>query len=266
MIAHVRERTATTAALILATASALAAGDDAPDDILRRYADDYRSDPMLVDADFGVQVGGAWWRVTSRKGVDGKPNEVVLETGQPGKPTWYFTIDSADSLRQLDRGEVTFGTLAGKARMSDKVAMDAAFMPGYTPDARTPGGAFYETFTKVGFHFWYRGSPEIVPFGSQRMREIHGADSTALYYQPGLRTIWFSLKNGQHANRGGGGVGPWKKLLVFVNGAGKALIGDQTVDVKAGDRLFVPPRATNEVWNDSATPLEGVLIIFGEGA
>jgi hypothetical protein len=266
MSAHARGRRLITAALILTTASAVAAGNDDPDDILRRYVEDYRSDPMLVDADFGVQVGEAWWSVASRKGADGKPSEVVLKSGQPAQPTWYFAIENADYLRQLDRGEVTFGTLAGKARMSDKVAMDAAFMQGYTPDARTPGGAFYETFTKVGFHFWYRGNPEIVPFASQSMREIHGANSTALYYQPGLRTIWFSLKSGQHANRDGGGVGPWKKLLVFVNGAGKALIGDKTVDVKAGDRLFVPPRATNEVWNDSPTPLEGVLIIFGEGA
>lgn len=91
-------------------------------------------------------------------------------------------------------------------------------------------------------------------------------DSTALYYQPVLRTLWFSIKDGQHANRGGAGIGPWMKLLIFVNGAGKARIGEQTLDVKAGDRLFVPPRVVNEFWNDSATALEGVLIIFGEGA
>jgi mannose-6-phosphate isomerase-like protein (cupin superfamily) len=54
--------------------------------------------------------------------------------------------------------------------------------------------------------------------------------------------------------------------MVFVYGAGKARIGDRTVEVRAGDRLFVPPRLVNEFWNDSATPLEGVLIIFGEGA
>jgi hypothetical protein len=264
MIAHQVGRALATLAFILATAAAIA--DESPDDILRRYVEDYRSDPMLVDADFGIQIGESWWSVSSRKGLEGKPNEVVLKSGQPAQPTWHFAIEDAEYLRQLDRGEASFGALAGKARMSDEVPVDVAFMPGYTPDSRTPGGAFYATFTAVGFHFWYRGAPEIVPFGSQKMREIHGADSAALYYQPGLRTIWFSIKSGQHANRGGGGVGPWKKLLVFVNGAGKALIGDKTVDVKAGDRLFVPPRATNEVWNDSATPLEGVLIIFGEGA
>lgn len=256
----------TSAAIPLCLAAPLALAD-ATDAILRRYVEDYRTDPMLVDARFGIKVGDEWWNVVSRKGAQGQPNDVVLAKGQPAQPTWFFSIAGEQYLQQLDRGEVTFGTLAGKAKQSDKVAVDADFMPGYTPDSRTPGGDFYQTFTRVSFHFWYRGDPEIVPFGKQRLRTIHGADSTALYYQPGLRTIWFSLKSGQHANRDGGeGVGPWTKLLIFVNGAGKVLIGDATVDVKAGDRVFVPPRAINQVWNDSATPLEGVLIIFGEGA
>jgi hypothetical protein len=259
--------THTTTTLALSLLGASLAMADGTQDILQRYVEDYRSDPMLVDARFGIRVGDEWWSVTSRKGMQGQANEVVLTKGPPAQPTWFFSIDGAQSLQQLDRGEVTFGTLAGKARQSDKVAVDADFMPGYTPDARTPGSDFYQTFTRVSFHFWYRGNPEIVPFGTQALRTIHGADSTALYYQPGLRTIWFSIKNGQHANRGSGeGVGPWTKLLVFVKGAGKARIGDSTVDVKAGDRLFVPPRFVKEIWNDSATPLEGVLIIFGEGA
>lgn len=43
-------------------------------------------------------------------------------------------------------------------------------------------------------------------------------------------------------------------------------IGEWTIEVKGGDRVFVPPNSVNEVWNDSSAALEGVLIIFGEGA
>lgn len=162
---------------------------DRNEDILRRYVEDYRSDPMLVNARFGIKVGEQWWHVASRKGAQGQPNEVVLSSGQPAQPTWFFVVESAQYLQRLDRGEVTFGTLAGKAQQSDKVPMDADFMPGFTPDARTPGSNFYEDFTRVSFHFWYRGNPEVVPFARQALRNIHGVDSTALYYQPGLRTI-----------------------------------------------------------------------------
>ncbi len=54
--------------------------------------------------------------------------------------------------------------------------------------------------------------------------------------------------------------------MIFTAGEGKAKIGDKVVTVRAGDRLFVPPQAINEFWNESEAPLQGVLIIFGEGA
>lgn len=238
-----------------------------PADALQRYADDYRTDPMLVDAYFGVRIGENWWTIESSRGAEGAVPGVRLLPGEPGKPTWYFAFSRDDVLDRLDRGEVAFGTLAGKARLSDEAPIDVGFMPGYLPDGRQPGSDFYETFTKVGFHFWYRGNPEIVPFASQALRTVHGVDSTALYYEPGLRTLWFSIRQGQHANQGRDeGVGPWRKLFIFTAGAGKAIVGERTIDVKAGERLFVPPNARNEFWNDAAEPLEGVLIIFGQGA
>ncbi len=254
------------APLVLAAAmhAPLAAADSTA--ALQRFADDYRSDPMLRDAHFGVLVGDAWWTVESVKaGPDGAP-EVRLAAGQPARPTWYFKIESADVLGQLDRGEATFGTLAGKGNSSDYAPMDIDVMPGYFADGQAPGSEFYETLTKVGFHFWYRGNPEVVPFARQAMREIHGVDSTALYYQPGLRTIAFNMRRGQHAFAGENSKGPWSKVLIFTSGRGKALVDGRTIDVQAGERLFVPPMVVNEVWNDSEAPFEGIVIIFGEGA
>lgn len=238
----------------------------AVEEALQRYVDDYRSDPMLVDAYFGVKIGENWWTVESAHGRDGTPPRVELTAGPPAKPTWYFKIESADALERLDRGDVTFGTLAGKANSSDYAPMDIDVMPGHLADGKAPGSEFYETLTKIGFHFWYRGNPEVVPFARQAMRRIHGTDATALYYQPGLRTIAFSMKPGQHAFEGENSKGPWSKLLVFTSGRGKALIDGRTIDVQSGERLFVPPKVVNEIWNDSEEPLEGIVIVFGEGA
>lgn len=239
----------------------------APADALQRYVEDYRSDPMLVDAYFGVRIGESWWTIESVRGANGAPPRVTLVPGQPARPTWVLVFSEEAVLERLDRGEVAFGTLAGKTKLSDTAPVDVDFMPGYAPDGRGPGADFYETFTKIAFHFWYRGTPEVVPFKSQALRTLHGADATALYYEPGLRMIWFSVRPGQHANEGKDeGVGPWRKVYVFTGGAGTAKIGEETLDVRAGERVFVPPGARNEVWNDGAEPLEGVLIIFGEGA
>lgn len=253
------------ASLALALAAAVAApalADSAA--ALQRFVDDYRADPMLREAYFGVQVGEEWWTVESKR-ASGAP-EVTLTAGKPARPTWYFKIEGADVLNQLDRGDATFGTLAGKANSSDYAPMDIDVMPGHFADGQAPGSEFYETLTKVGFHFWYRGNPEVVPFARQAMRRIHGADSTALYYEPGLRMVGFSMKQGQHAFAGEDSKGPWTKVLVFTGGRGKALIDGRTIDVQAGERLFVPPMVVNEFWNESATPLEGIVIVFGEGA
>jgi mannose-6-phosphate isomerase-like protein (cupin superfamily) len=234
---------------------------------LQRFVDDYRGDPMLRDAYFGVQVGEDWWTVDSQRAGAGGAPEVTLAAGEPARPTWFFKIESADLLAQLDRGEVTFGTLAVKAQSSDYAPMDMDVMPGYLADGQAPGSEFYETLTKVGFHFWYRGNPEVVPFARQAVRVAHGADVTALYYEPGLRLIHFSIKQGQHANKGeDDSEDPWRKVYVFTSGAGKAAMGDRTLDVRAGERIFIAPGQRNEVWNESPTPLEGFLIVFGEGA
>lgn len=259
-------KTATRAASALALMlSAPALADSAA--ALQRFVDDYRGDPMLRDAYFGVQVGDQWWAVDSKRADSGGAPEVTLAPGKPARPTWFFKVESADVLAQVDRGEVTFGTLAGKAQSSDYAPMDIDVMPGYLTDGQAPGSEFYETLTKVGFHFWYRGDPEVVPFARQALRKIHGVDATALYYEPGLRLIHFNIKQGQRANEGEDeGVGAWRKIFVFTSGAGKATVGDRTIDVRAGERLFVPPGARNEFWNESPAPLEGFLIVFGEGA
>lgn len=234
---------------------------------LQRFVDDYRSDPMQKDAYFGVQVGEEWWTVESKRASADGAGAVTLGAGKPARPTWFFKVESAEILAQVDRGEVTFGTLAVKSKSSDYSPMDIDVMPGYLTDGQAPGSEFYETLTKVGFHFWYRGAPETVPFARQAMRLSHGADVTALYYEPGLRLIHFSIKQGQHANKGeDDSEDPWRKVYVFTSGAGKAAMGESTIDVRAGERIFVAPGQRNEVWNDNPTPLEGVLVVFGEGA
>lgn len=255
-----------TIALMLAALLAMPALADSTA-ALQRFVDDYRSDPMRKDAFFGVQVGEEWWTVESRREGAGGAPEVTLAAGKPARPTWFFKIEGAEVLAQVDRGEATFGTLAVKSKSSDYAPMDIDMMPGYLADGQAPGSEFYETLTKVGFHFWYRGAPEVVPFARQAMRLSHGADVTALYYEPGLRLIHFSVKQGQHANKGeDDSDDPWRKVYVFTSGAGKATFGDSTIDVQAGQRVFVAPGQRNEVWNESPTPLEGILIVFGEGA
>ncbi len=186
---------AATVAVLALAAFPLAAGEAETQAILERFVDDYRNDVMARNGTFGVRIDGEWWHVTTT-GVEpgGTPESVTLHRGQPEEPTWFFWSDFA-TLERLDKGTMNAGTAMVKAFSTDVTPMDVDAMEGFQPDE-----GFLDRMLKATFHFWVRGMPEIVPFSDAHTRPSHGADAVVLYYQPGLRSGWFSIKKGQHAN------------------------------------------------------------------
>ena len=234
-------------------------------EILKEFADDYATDPMLIDAYFGISLGDRWWTVTSKQGDTAATVDLVER--KPERPTWYFKIADRSYIDQMYSGQMNAGTIMVKTWSSDVVPIDVERMEGFEPDSGLPGGDFYEEFVRVTFHFWYRGFPEVVKFGPGYTKMSHGVDMTTLYYQPGLRTAYFNIKKGQRANTDPKYQGsPFPKLFVFTGGRGKASIRGVVVSVEKGERLFVPPWSTDQFWTEEETPLEGVLVMFGEGA
>ena len=140
--------------------------------------------------------------------------------------------------------------------------MDADVMEGYQA-----GAQFVQDYLDLSFHFWNRGTPEVVLFGDNHTRFTHGADISVFYYQPGLRTAWGSLKKGMHANADKKSqINPFPSLIIFTRGKGTARIGGKEMEVTEGQTMLVPPGVSHEFWNDNEQPLELVLIMFGEGA
>lgn len=256
---HLRPATIA-AALSMATASPAWATDSARE-ILQRFVDDYRSDPMLVEATFGVDIAGDRYHVVSRK-TDTGDSEVTLREGFPEGETWYFTLDDMSVLHRLDERSINAGTAMAKAFSTDETPMDIANTEGFQP-----GEGFLNEILKVTFHFWNRGFPELIPFNDQVTRFTHGTDAVIFYYQPGFRSGWFSIKQGHHVNADPKSrTNPFPSLLVFTRGEGTALIGGEEVTVSAGQALFIPPEISHQFLNENDAPLEGVLLMFGEGA
>jgi len=250
-----------TAALAWTGAEAASPPIEAVEDALRRFVEDYRSDPMLREATFGIEVDGKMWHVTARPGADSDSEKVELVAGAPPEPTFYFTMDRA-TLGKLDRGEMNPGTAMAKAFSTDVTPMDVAEMAGFTA-----GESFLDDLLKVTFHFWIRGNPEVIPFGDAYTRFTHGADAVILYYQPGLRSGWLSLKPGQHANEDPRSqTNPFPSMFVVTGGKGVAKIGGREIVVEEGQSLFVPPGVAHEFWNPYEAPMQVVLLMFGEGA
>jgi len=154
-------------------------------------------------------------------------------------------------------------TAAGRARMSDKSPLDIGFMEGFAPEP----DFLSNVMLPLGFHFFTRGRPEIIPFGEEYSRFVHGGNTVLFYYQKGIRTGWYQVKKGMMINRDlQDAVNPFPTLFVITRGEGQGRLGDLTLDLEAGMTLFVPPGMIHQFWTESESGMEFIIIMFGEGA
>lgn len=248
--------------IMAAAAAALTVGPawaqtDARQSVIERFAADYATDGYNDRAvTFGVEVEGAWWTVDLQPGGAGS-----VRPGQPSAPTFYFTLDN-ETLQRLDQRSMNALTAMARAWQDDPTPMDIETMEGFQPD-----GAFMGWAIPFIFHFWTRGTPEVIPFASDTTRFTHGAQASILYYQPGLRSGFIEIRPGQHANREERDqANPFPSIFIFTEGRVRARIGGESLVLNGGEAIFVPANVPHEFWNDFDQPAQGFMIAFGEGA
>ena len=256
--------------LVLFAARAEAAETDRAEDSieeeLRSFVEDFRHDPFAATpVTFGVRVhgegGGDWHIVVAAKATAKDEVDVTLHKGFPAKGVGYFNMDVATFLK-IARGEMSLITGMGKARASDFAPVEFDVSEGFDP-----GEMFWRHLSPLIFHFWTKGLPEVLPFDKSRSRRVHGGNSVPLYYERGLRTVWFQIEKGQHINKDPKDqTNPFASMFIFTRGKAHARLGGQNMMVEAGQMVFVPEDMSHEFWNDSTEPCEFVLIMFGEGA
>jgi len=251
---------------IFSLASSQPGQDRSPEEILRSYVKDFRSDPAAsAPLTFGISIrgdAGGEWQVTvgGNIKVDGR-YQVELSGGLPTKASAVYTLDFA-TLRKIDSGEINALTAMGRARSSDPAPMDVEFMEGFQPDAD-----FFTRFIPFTFHFWTRGFPETVDFGRKHSRQVHGANMVVFYYQQGLRSAWGQIEKGQRVNSDPRDqTNPFPTMIIGIRGKAAAKIGGREVILRAGQMAFIPAGVSHEAWNPFDEPAEIILLMFGEGA
>ena len=151
----------------------------------------------------------------------------------------------------------------GKARHSDSATMDI--------DPTDPNivwdSAFNAKVNTVANHFWIRGKPEFLAFNQEASRVLHGANAVLLYYEEGMRSVWYQIVTGQHINSDPKDqANPFPSLFIFTRGNAKAKIGGVEMDIEGGTATLIPAGVTHELWNPFDEPFEFILIMYGEGA
>lgn len=234
------------------------------ENMLRGFVNDYEKNDKLPESpiSFGIHItgdeGGKWTVSINKENQD----KVTLTKGFPSQPTFYLVTD-AITIRKIFNGEMNALTAAGRARMSDKTPMNFGFMEGFQASMEF----ISDVMMPLGFHFFNREKPEIIPFGEEYSRIIHGGHSVLFYYQKGLRTAWYKIKKGMFINKDlKDAVNTFPTLFIFTKGKGQGRLGDKTIPLHEGIAIFVPADMVHQFWTESDEGLEFIIIMFGKGA
>lgn len=230
--------------------------------ILQGYAEDYEKDLSLKEnVTFGVKVDELFYHIQAIARTVEKPSKVTVHKGEPKEPTFYFYTD-IQTLNKIDRGELNALTGSAKAFSNESAPFDADVMEGYQPDA-----SFMPTLLSTMFHFWTKGMPERIPYGMDYTRFTHGAQASIFYYQEGFRSGYFAIKKGQHANKDERSkTNPFPTLFIAIKGNGMMIINEEKSAIKEGEAVVIPAGVPHEFYNDNDQPLEGIILMFGDGA
>ncbi|WP_171036334.1 cupin domain-containing protein [Maricaulis alexandrii] len=222
--------------------------------ILDRFAADYMNDPTFTrDWTFGVVVDGDWWTVE----LDREATRYAIRPGEPATPSFFYPAEG-QTLAQIDRGEMAALTAMGKAFSTDYAPMDIDLMD---------GADFDPAILAFTFHFFTRGTPEIIHWREHETREVHGGNAGLIYYQPGFRSGFGYIMPGQHVNADERSrTNPFPTLIIFTGERAIARLDGVDHEVGDGDILFIPAGMSHEFLNPFDEPAEFLLFMFGEGA
>lgn len=250
------------------------AQDQSTEAILQQFVDSYQTDAMAQTVTFGIKVGEEWWHVAAVRNQEGYlvgknkqytfhnlgPHEVTLLAGKPVAPTWYFDFANRETLDNINNKVWTASTASAKSTGADVVALNIRNMEGYEGGIKDDAIGY-----EVMEHFWKKDAVEITHFARDGSLPTHGVDHVGLYTMKDKRIGWFSIGPEQTANGDRGlDKGQVPNLFIFTKGRGRAQFGDEEVEIEPGMSVFIGPYIKHVIYNPYDTPLEGIVVLFGD--
>jgi len=239
--------------------SDLASGNDrTASPILESYAAAWRGEdefPLEKAITLGIWVDGVGY--TIRLANSGGEFFVI----EPDMFDWGFETNLA-TLRKLDSGRLNALTAMGQARATDPIPLDIRLPDNFSEDFNVQG-----FFIPLTLHFWNREWPETIKFGEDQSRFVHGANTSVLIYDEGLRTAWYQLKPGMHINSNPvDQVNDFDTALVVTKGKFRGKIDGIEREFSEGETVLVPTGISHEFYADNDEYGEFIIMMWGDGA
>ena len=208
-----------------------------------------------LNIEFQITPGNETWFLNIQTAEHGILEKFCLS----GQPHIIFKF-SEETLTQIYSGEMTGLTAIGRENMSDKTPLDFELGPNtqMTPER-------LNQFYKFIQHFFNPTNPEKIIMDKSHSRIVHGAWALPLFYHTGFRSAWYQVEKGQKLNEPGD-TNPFPQAFIILNGIGYAKIGENSVDVHAGEAYFIPPGSDHVLWTEEDTPLSLIYLAWGDKA
>jgi len=225
--------------------------------ILQTYVDAWRGDQEFpLDAPYTI----AFWVDFVPYSIELTSTSGTLVNGQPVKFDWGFKTDLS-TLMAISEGKMNALTAMGQARSSDPIPLTPKLPEGF--DA----AKLRNYHIPLLQNFWSRDWPETIPFGDGVTREIHGANTTVLIYDEGLRSAWYQLKPGMHINADPSDqINNFDTAIVVTRGQFTGKIGGVERLFREGETVKIPEGVTHEFYSDDHQYGEFIILMWGEGA
>lgn len=164
--------------------------------------------------------------------------EVTVREGLD-RPQVVITMESAIFMGLLE-GDADFGALIGRSKASDTRPINLEF-----PDPSKAAEAWGRAKPLMNF-FFSPGRVKSKTLSPRYAGEAHGGHPIPLVYWDGLRSSWYHLPLGATLNEAGE-ADPYPQLIVVLEGGGRLVLDEETVEVEEGKAYYVPPDSVHMV-------------------
>lgn len=226
--------------------------------ILESFATAWRGDQEFA-LDRPITLG--FWIDGEGYTIDLSDEGGAYAAGEPNHYDWGFKTDLG-TLQRLDSGSINALTAMGQARGSDPSPLELRLPDDFSETDKIRG--FYIPLT---LHFWNREWPETIRFGDGLTRGVHGANTTVLIYDQGLRTAWYQLKSGMHINaEPADQINDFETAIVVTRGRfGGKIDGVERV-FHEGETVLIPAGISHEFYADDGEYGEFIILMWGDNA
>jgi mannose-6-phosphate isomerase-like protein (cupin superfamily) len=149
-------------------------------------------------------------------------------------------IMERETLEDIAEGRADAFALAGRGGADEKRPIE------FEVHSEERSKEVWETTKALLTYFFTPGRIKIRRLSPELAGQAHGAHPIPLVYWNGLRFSWIHVKHGEVLNEEGE-KDPWPQAFFILEGKGKAVVGDELLDIEPETAIYIPVNSIHKI-------------------